>query len=192
MQVFIPRPLEPRGTWDSLRGCRTGNIPAEFRLSDHEDCNASPMIRPRALFEGHLPVADLQRSIAFYRDTLELQLAHMVAAQQVAFFWIGDPGEGMLGLWETGSAPQHLTLHLALRTTIAQIVTAPAALRAAGVTPLDFDGRPTDEAVVIAWMPAAAVFFRDPDGHLLEYIAMLPDAPRPDLGVVPWPAWRRR
>jgi lactoylglutathione lyase len=35
-----------------------------------------------------------------------------------------------------------------------------------------------------------SVFFRDPDGHLLEYIAMLPDAPRPEDGVVPWHAWR--
>jgi len=43
---------------------------------------------------------------------------------------------------------------------------------------------------VIAWMPALSVFFRDHDGHLLEYIAMLPDTPRPDDGVVPWHAWR--
>jgi hypothetical protein len=62
-------------------------------------------------------------------------------------------------------------------------------LRNAGITPLDFEGRPTDLPVVLAWMPAAAVYFRDPDGHLLEYIAMLPHAPRPDFGVVPWRTW---
>jgi len=38
-------------------------------------------------------------------------------------------------------------------------------------------------------MPAASVFFRDPDGHLLEYLAMLDGAPRPDLGVVSWSEW---
>jgi hypothetical protein len=38
-------------------------------------------------------------------------------------------------------------------------------------------------------MPAAAVYFRDPDGHLLEYIAMLPHEPRPDCGIVPWRTW---
>jgi hypothetical protein len=38
-------------------------------------------------------------------------------------------------------------------------------------------------------MPAAAVYFRDLDGHLLEYIAMLPHEPRPDCGVVPWRTW---
>jgi lactoylglutathione lyase len=38
-------------------------------------------------------------------------------------------------------------------------------------------------------MPAAAVYFRDPDGHLLEYLAMLDEEPRPDSGVVSWSQW---
>ena len=38
-------------------------------------------------------------------------------------------------------------------------------------------------------MPATAVYFRDPDNNLLEFIAMLPDPPRPDLGVLPWSDW---
>jgi hypothetical protein len=38
-------------------------------------------------------------------------------------------------------------------------------------------------------MPAAAVYFRDPDGNLLEFIAMLPEQPRADLGVLPWRMW---
>jgi hypothetical protein len=39
-------------------------------------------------------------------------------------------------------------------------------------------------------MPAAILYFRDPDGHLIEFLAMLGDQPRPDLGVVPWPEWQ--
>ena len=50
------------------------------------------------------------------------------------------------------------------------------------------DSRQT-KPVVIGWMPAASVYFHDPDGHLLEYIAMLPDDPRPDVGVVTWREW---
>jgi hypothetical protein len=38
-------------------------------------------------------------------------------------------------------------------------------------------------------MPAAAVYFRDPDGHLLEYIAMLSEDARPQAGVVTWRNW---
>jgi len=45
------------------------------------------------------------------------------------------------------------------------------------------------EPSVIGWMPAASLFFRDPDGHLLEYLTMLDEDPRPDVGVVSWSEW---
>jgi lactoylglutathione lyase len=147
------------------------------------------MITVEALFEGHLPVGDLDRSIGFYRDTLGLRLAYVTASRQVAFFWVGGSGNGMIGLWAAGSGPQQMTLHVAFRANLADVLAAPGVLRSANITPLDFDGRPTDEPVVIAWMPAASVFFRDPDGHLLEYIAMLEEEPRPEQGVVPWRTW---
>jgi hypothetical protein len=38
-------------------------------------------------------------------------------------------------------------------------------------------------------MPAASIYFHDPDGHLLEYIAMLAEDARPDRGVVTWKEW---
>jgi hypothetical protein len=43
--------------------------------------------------------------------------------------------------------------------------------------------------VVLAWMPAASVYFHDPDGNLLEYITMLDGPARPELGVVRWADW---
>jgi lactoylglutathione lyase len=145
----------------------------------------------KSLFEAHLQVADLDRAIAFYRDVVQLRLAHVALERHAAFLWIGQPGNAMLGLWAAGASPQRTTLHIAFRASLDDVVAAPLALRTAGTMPLDFDGHPTDEPVVIAWMPAASVFFRDPDGHLLEYIAMLPDDPRPELGVVPWHSWSR-
>ena len=65
-------------------------------------------------------------------------------------------------------------------------------LRAANITPLDFRGKPSDEATVLGWMPAASVYFNDPDGNLLEFLTMLPDAPQPELGVVRWQQWQSR
>jgi lactoylglutathione lyase len=58
------------------------------------------------------------------------------------------------------------------------------------VTPLSFFATETNEPSVIGWMPAAAVYFRDPDGHLLEYVAMLDAEPRPDLGILSWSPWQ--
>jgi len=143
----------------------------------------------RSLFEAHLTVVDLDASIAFYRDIVGLQLAYVAPGRQVAFLWIGPRGSAMLGLWAAGSGPQKLTLHVAFGASLNDVIGAPSALRSAGVTPLDFDGHPTDEPVVLAWMPAVSVYFRDPDGHMLEYIAMLSDDARPDRGIVPWREW---
>ena len=59
-----------------------------------------------------------------------------------------------------------------------------------GVTPLSFFAAETAEPSVLAWMPAVAVCFRDPDGHLPEYLAMLDAEPRPDLGILSWSQWQ--
>jgi lactoylglutathione lyase len=55
--------------------------------------------------------------------------------------------------------------------------------------PLSFFATETTEPSVIGWMPAAAVYFRDPDGHLIEYLAMLDEPPRPEAGIVAWSDW---
>jgi lactoylglutathione lyase len=150
------------------------------------------MIEIRSLFEAHLTVSELDRSVAFYRDVLELPLAQVFPERRVAFFWIGARGGSMLGLWETGTGPQKMSLHVAFETSLDAVLAAPQALREAGVAPLDFDGKPANEPVVLGWMPAIAVYFRDPDGNLLEFLSMLPHSLRPDLGVIPWSEWRKQ
>ena len=125
------------------------------------------MIPPvERLFETHLVVADLDASVAFYRDRVGLELAHVVPARQAAFFWVGSRGTTMLGVWAGGCAPQKTTRHIAFVARRDDVIAAPRALQSAGTTSLDFDGRPTDEPVVLAWMPAASIYFHDPDGHL--------------------------
>jgi lactoylglutathione lyase len=150
------------------------------------------MIPLRDLFETHLTVSDLKRSMAFFGDVLGLELARVFPERRVAFYWIGGPGQSMLGVWEVGTAPQRLSLHLAFRVDLPDLLEAPERLRTANVTPRDFSGNPTDEPVVLAWMPAASLFFNDPDGNLLEFLAMLPDSPLPELGVVSWSRWTQR
>ena len=147
------------------------------------------MLRSLDLFEAHLTVSNLDRAMKFYGDVLNLPLAHVLRERGVAFYWIGERGRSMLGIWETGSSPVRISGHTAFAADIAQVDCWADQLRRAGITPLDFDGRPTTEPVVLAWMPAASIYFRDPDGNSLEFIAMLDDAPAPDLGVVSWSDW---
>lgn len=142
------------------------------------------------LFETHLTVSDLPRSIEFYREVVGLELALELPERGATFLWIGPPGEAMLGLWSLGSAPMGLVLHLAFRTSLHDVLEAGARLRSLGVTPLSFFGTEADEPSVIAWMPAAAVYLRDPDGHLLEFLAMLDEPARPERGILAWSAWR--
>ena len=145
-----------------------------------------------ALFESHLTVADLPRSIDFYRDVVELELAYELPERGAAFFWVGGRGQGLLGLWSLGSAPLGMTLHIAFRVPLDDVLSACERLAARGIVPLSFFGEPTAEPSVIGWMPAAAVYFRDPDGHQLEYLAMLDDSPDPGRGIVSWSEWAPR
>jgi len=150
------------------------------------------MIPIRDLFETHLTVSDLQRAMAFYSGVLGLEIANVLPERKVAFYWIGGRGKSMLGLWEVGTGPQRLSLHTAFQVDLPDILKAPEVLRAANVTPRDFAGQPATEPVVLAWMPAASLYFHDPDGNLLEFLSMLPDAPVPELGVVSWTEWLSR
>ena len=68
---------------------------------------------PQALFETHLDVGDLERSITFYRDIVGLEFAFRLAERNVAFFWIGGRGRSMLGLWSGSSSPNVMRLHTA-------------------------------------------------------------------------------
>lgn len=143
----------------------------------------------RGLFETHLTVHDLTRSVDFYRDVLGLQVALEIPERNAAFLWVGEPGRSMLGLWSLGSAPLGLVLHIAFEVGLEDVLDAPRRLESHGVVPLSFFGLASTEPSVIGWMPAAAVYFRDPDGHQLEYIAMLDEQPRPAAGIVPWSEW---
>jgi lactoylglutathione lyase len=147
---------------------------------------------PIGLFETHLTVSDLDRSIEFDCDVVGLPIALVLKERGAAFFWVGGPGEAMLGLWSLGSAPMSLSLHIALKASLSDVLAASDGLRSNSVTPLSFFGVETSEPSVIGWMPPVAVYFRDPDGHLIEYLAMLEEPPRAECGIVPWSQWASR
>jgi catechol 2,3-dioxygenase-like lactoylglutathione lyase family enzyme len=143
------------------------------------------------IFETHVYTIDLPRAMAFYGGLLGLEEAYHLPERSVTFYWIGEPGNAMLGVW---GVPEERwrSSHFAFEITEEAIEPAFERLRAAGIQINDFFGNPTSDPSVHAWMPAVGIFFRDPDGNSLEFVAMLPGPGQPELGVVPLSEWRAR
>ena len=146
---------------------------------------------PSRLYETHLNVSNLERSMAFYESVVGLTLGMKDDVRRIAFYFIGGWGKSMLGLWEKPQ-DQIQTQHLAFEVPLEELNSAIAGLRDKGVTTKGFSGEATTDPIVFGWMPAAAIYFEDPDGHLLEYIALLSGDPRPDLPVTDWDTWHKR
>ncbi len=145
----------------------------------------------QGLWETHLTVGDLDRSIAFYRDVVGLTLAHTLPERHAACFWIGAPRQAMLGLWSIHTSPMAMKLHYAFQVTLDDVEASVATLTCAGLQPLSGTRQPIDEPEVIPWIPAASVYFKDPDGHSLEFIAMLPEPPQPRMQRTMLSGWRK-
>ena len=142
------------------------------------------------LFETHLNVRNLERSMAFYEGVLGLQRGAIDAKRRAAFFWMGGRGEAMLGLWEKPE-PEVQRQHFAFRCSVDDVLHRSVGyLRERNLPARNFLNDGTERPMVFGWMPAIAIYFDDPDGHSLELIAVLPGAPKPELGCVSWEDWR--
>ncbi|AQG80476.1 VOC family protein [Spirosoma montaniterrae] len=144
------------------------------------------------LFETHILVSSLDTSMHFYGTVLGLELGRFETERRVAFYWLGERGKAMLGLWETPDAPirpQHYAFESTIEAVTQQSVRY---LQDRGLSPYNFLRQGRGEPMVFGWMPAVSIYFRDPDGHELEFIAMLPDPPQPELGVVSYAAWNQQ
>jgi lactoylglutathione lyase len=154
------------------------------------------------IFETHLDVADLNRSLEFYTRVLGLEVAlrreldqartdaHSRDAREFALLWVEGRGQAMLGLWERSGQqirPQHFAFEVALEELPGRI----AELAGKGVTLRDFFQRHTTTPTVFGFIPAASIYFADPDGHVLELLARLPQPAQPELGAVSWSEWDR-
>jgi catechol 2,3-dioxygenase-like lactoylglutathione lyase family enzyme len=140
------------------------------------------------LFETHILVSDLKSSREFYDLFPGLQLARVEEARNCAFYWIGKEGEAMLGLWETRDKikPQHFAFRCRPDAMPEQSVNF---LKSKNIDCYNFLMDGTSRPMVFAWMPAISIYFRDPDNHELEFISMLPQKPRPELGVLSLEDW---
>jgi catechol-2,3-dioxygenase len=144
----------------------------------------------QGLFETHLAVTSLEKAIDFYENTLGLQKCHVDTTRRIAFFWIGKPQEAMLGLWENASGifdRRHFSFRCNADTLLKNWR---AYFRERDLQPYNFLEN-EEGPLVFAWMPAVAIYFKDPDGNELEFISILEGSPRPELGIISYAEWKR-
>lgn len=131
------------------------------------------------LYETHVPVSDTAASTKFYADIVGLAFAYRDPDRDIVFLWIGLDRKSMLGLWGPtttyGRDPHRC--HFALALSLPALLAAGPRLNSLGVATRNFAGEETTEPSVIGWMPSAQHYCRDPDGHSLEFIALLDDPP---------------
>ena len=134
------------------------------------------------LYETHLPVANTERARDFYTNIAGLSFAYRDPTRDIVFLWVDEKQKGMIGLWgaSTGYGRQNGVLtrcHLAFSVSFEELQDAIVRLNERGIETRGFGGNVTHEPSVIGWMPSAQVYFRDPDGHSLEFITILQHVP---------------
>ena len=112
-----------------------------------------------------LVVADVKRSIAFYRDVVGLPVDNL-GNETFAWFWAGPPGRSQrigitAGPLSFGAAHVRGPLHFAFGAERSRIPTLKAALEAQG---LEVEG-----PVEFKFWNALSIYFSDPDGNRIEF-----------------------
>jgi lactoylglutathione lyase len=145
------------------------------------------------LYETHLAVRNTEISKAFYTEIVQLSFAYRDPKRDIIFLWIGENRASMLGFWgpNTAYGSQFYQSHLAIAVPLSELLSAGERLNRLKVPTYDFARTETTEPSVIGWMPSAQLYFRDPDGHLLEFITLLDEDPDSEF-IGSLSEWKRR
>ena len=140
------------------------------------------------IYETHIQVSDLEKSLKFYTDILGLKFAHRDETRPIIFLWVGENKNYMLGLWQTDEEidPRHFAFSSTKKFILNDAVNF---LNQNQLKPYNFLKNGTTDPMVFAWMPALAIYFTDPDGNILEFISLLEGDAKPELGVMSYQDW---
>lgn len=143
----------------------------------------------KGIYETHIEVSNLEKALTFYTEVLGLHLAHLDSNRRIAFLFVNpDNKESMLGLWEQKEnlQPRHFAFRCDKDFILDKAVDF---LKQHKLSPYNFLKDGSEQPMVFAWMPALAIYFNDADGNSLEFIALLGEQAKPELGVLSYDAW---
>ncbi len=129
----------------------------------------------KGLYEAHLPVSDLSRSIEFYQE-LGLEFDHQVV-DNLAFLWI-EKDKSWLGLWNTEQVQldYHPSIrHIAFEVSLEDLKNAVQWLKDRGIQARKAFGFEPIEPFVMPNQDFAhaKIHFNDPDDNSLEFICKI-------------------
>jgi catechol 2,3-dioxygenase-like lactoylglutathione lyase family enzyme len=133
------------------------------------------------LYEAHLPVSNLKRSISFYQK-IGLEVAWK--DKDTVFFWI-EKKKSWLGLWEgtESKISYHPSIrHIAFRVDYEFLKQSIEWLKSRDIQPVPFGNRNSVEPFVRPNQGNASVYFEDPDGNSLEFMCYV-DVPNGSQGI---------
>lgn len=146
----------------------------------------------KGLYETHLFVENLERSIDFYKNVLGLKQCRYNPERKTSFFWVGKDQQFMLGLWEKQKKEIDIR-HFAFQCDPEWIQNESVNfLKLHNIKSWNFLHNNKEQPMVFCWMPAIAIYFNDPDGHQLEFIGILEGKPQPndEKRVVTYEKWK--
>lgn len=146
-------------------GRREGGTPGASRRASDIARGALRGAPLQGISEVILVVADVERSVAFYRDVVGL-LEDNLENKKFAWFWAGPPGKSQrigitAGPLSFGATHIKGPLHFAFGTERSRIPELKAALEAQG---LEVEG-----PVEFKFWNALSIYFSDPDGNRVEF-----------------------
>jgi len=143
----------------------------------------------KGIFETHINVSNYQQSASFYEKLLNIIPLYEDEHRKSKFYWVGTPGESMLGIRESYPSSLIQRQHFAFRVDLEDIASAREYLSGLGIETTNFRGGSSENLLVFPFMPAVSIYFKDPDGHSIEFIAMLNDQPKPQANIMTWLEW---
>lgn len=141
------------------------------------------------IYETHIQVSNLEKAISFYTEILGLTVGHLDDDRRIAFLYMPNNDKtSMLGLWEETNNLQtrHFAFHCDKDFVLSKSVDF---LQKHHLVPYNFLKDGSVQPMVFCWMPALAIYFNDPDGNQLEFLALLDGTPKPSLGVLSYDDW---
>ncbi|WP_025784351.1 VOC family protein [Sporosarcina sp. D27] len=138
----------------------------------------------KGIFETHINVSNYRESALFYEKLLNIIPLYEDSNRKSKFYWVGRPGDSMLGIRENYPSPLIQRQHFAFKVDLEDISSAREYLSDLGIETTNFLGERSENLLVFPFMPAVSIYFKDPDCHSIEFLAMLDDPPKPELDII--------